>query len=209
MKKLLTQRVLSVAALACVSVPAHSEFRYTFFEASYVFGEFESGDSDVDFEGYELIGQYSLSPSFAIGISYSSVDGDDTVTTINGQQDLRFKADGFEAFGFFHTALGSQTDVIFGARIDMSDIEATLQGDSLSASRNDDVNSLFAGFRQGFSGLEFEILWSYNLDAEDDEDEWNYTLGILSGDPTGLQLGFLFAPDDTGDLMGVSIRQSY
>ncbi|MFK7997587.1 MAG: hypothetical protein AB8B87_25905, partial [Granulosicoccus sp.] len=63
--------------------------------------------------------------------------------------------------------------------------------------------------RHQLQGLEVFGQWSHQLDTEDNEDRWSYTLGLLSGNPGELQLGFSISPDNDGDVMSVFVRQSY
>ena len=202
-------RALCLATLGCISASAHSEFQYAFIEGTYIIGELEFSDSELDIDGYELTGQFNVSPNYVVGISYTSLEGDDTITTATGQQSFSYKAEVPELYAFFHQPLAVQADYLFGARIEFSDIEATVPDDSSITSEDESIKHLFAGLRYRVYGLELNGEASYNLDAEGDEDEWSYTVGLLSGEPTGLQLGVEYTPDDDVDLMGVSIRQSF
>ena len=206
---LITAALLPLALLPHSNSHAQSEFRYTYIEAQYLRGEFEFPDSELDIDGYSLTAQFDLSSSFTVGVTYISLEGDETSAATANTRSLNFKGSGPEVFAFYHTPVGHNTDFIFGARREMSDFEATIPEDSIDISQDEDVDSLLTGLRMSFSGLELQAQWFYNLDAEDNEDEWNYTLGLLSGDPSGLQLGIQFTPDDTGDLFGISVRQSY
>ena len=195
--------------LAMLTTGAQANFQYTFIEATYLFGEFEFANSEVDITGYELTAQFDLSTSFAVGINYSSLEGDDVVTTINGVDTLTFDGSGPEAYVLYHSPVGVQTDFILGGLIDMSDFEAAVQGEPPAIVQDEDTNFLFTGLRHRMSGIEFNAEWMFNLDAEDGEDEWAYTLGVLCGQPGGLQVGFQITPDDQGDVIGLSIRQFY
>lgn len=208
-RRLVVLTGLIVAMSVTCSLNAQTEFQYTYVEAAYVFGEFEFDNAEVDIKGYELTAQFQLSPSFVLGVRYSSLKGDDTVTTLTGVNTLEYDGSGPEAYTFYHSPIGVQTDFLLGAGIDLSDFEAVLQGEAPLAQKDEDTKLLFTGFRHRLNGLELHAQWSYNLDAEDDENEWSYTLGMLCGQPTGLQLGVQIKPDDKGDLIGISIRQSY
>lgn len=197
-----------LTTLAC-SLNAQANFQYNYVEAAYIFGEFEFADAEVDVTGYQLTAQFDLSPNFVLGVRYSSLDGEDRITTVSGVSTLEYNGSGPNVYTLYHSPVGAQTDFLLGVGFDMSDFEATMQGDAPLAKQDEDTKLLFTGFRHRFSGLELHAQWSYNLDAEDDESEWSYTLGLLSGQPTGLQLGVQITPDDQGDLLGISIRQSY
>lgn len=199
----------SIVALAIYSTHAQANFQYTYVEAAYVFGELEFDNSEVDPKGYELIAQFEVSPSVVLGVKYLSLSGDDAVITANGVSTLEYDGSGPEAYTFFHSPIGEQTDFLLGAGIDMTEYEAFVQGGASVTQKNDNAKLLFTGFRHNLNGLELQARWSYNLDAEDDEDEWNYTLGMLSGEPTGLQLGFQITRKTEGDLMSISVRQTY
>jgi len=201
--------ILAIAIPAFSNSHAQSVFRYTFIEAAYLRGEYAFPDSELDIDGYSITAQFDYSASFAFGVTYTSLEGDDSIASTAGTRTLDFKGSGPDVFAFYHAPVGPNTDFIFGAQREMSDRLATVVEDDIDFSRNEDVDSLLAGLRLKFSGLELQSKWFYNLDAEDDEDEWSYTVGLLSGDPAGLQLGIQFRPDDTGDLFGISVRQSY
>ncbi|MFK7890243.1 MAG: outer membrane beta-barrel protein [Granulosicoccus sp.] len=184
-------------------------FYYKYVQAAYIFGEYDFADVDVDVKGYELTAQFEMTPSLILGISYSSLEGDDTVTNAGGSQTLTFDGSGPDVYAFYHSPLGAQTEFLIGARVDMSQFEGAVRGQEPSIEQSEDENLLFAGLRYRLNALEFEAQWDYNLDAENNEDEWSYTLGLVSGVPGSLQLGFKIAPDDRGDLMGVFLRQAY
>jgi len=210
--KVAGRHLLRAAISACVAVSsgfAHANLQYTYFQAAYVFGEFEFDNADVDFKGYELTAQLELSPSIAIGVNYLSLEGDDTESTPTGTNSLEFEGDGIDAYILYYSPLTVQTDLILGARYDMKEIEAGVQGDAPALQSDDDTRFLFAGLRHQLQGLELQGEWSYELDAEDNADKWSYTLGVLSGVPGQLQLGFSLSPDSTGDVMKVFLRQSY
>ena len=191
------------------STHAQADFQYTYVDAAYVFGEFEFANSEVNLKGYELIAQFEVSTSIVVGVKYSSLSGDETVITEGGVSTLEYDGSGPEAYTIFHSPIGARTDFLFGASIDMTDYEALVRDGETAIRKNDDTKLILAGFRHNLNGLELQARWSYNLDAEDDEDEWSYTLGLLSGEPAGLQLGFQLSRKTEGDLMSVSVRQSY
>ena len=200
---------LSIVVPAIFSTHAQASFQYTYFEAAYAFGELEFANSEVVVKGYELIAQFEVSPSIVLGVKYSSLDGDDAVIAADGVSTLVYEGSGPEAYTFFHSPLSAQTDFLLGAGIDMIEYEAFVQGGAPAVQKKDDTKSVFTGFRHKLNGLELQAIGSYNLDAEDNEDEWTYTLGLVSGEPTGLQLGFQITRKTEGDLMSVSVRQSY
>lgn len=200
---------LSAVVLAFIPTHAQASFQYTYVEAAYVFGELEFANSEVDLEGYELTAQFEVSPSIVLGMKYSSLDGDDAVVTAEGVSTLEFEGSGPEAYALFHSPFGPRTDFLLGASIDMTEYEAVVRSGAPVTQKNDDTKSIITGFRHDLNGLELQAQWSYNLDAEDDEDEWSYTLGLLSGAPTGLQLGFRIIQKTEGDLMSVSVRHTY
>lgn len=197
------------ASVCLIAGNAQASFQYNYLEAVYLFGEYEFANSDVDITGYEITAQFDLSPSFALGVSYTSLEGDDVVTSIDGVNSLSFDSSGPDVYALYHSPVGEQTDFILGASIDMRDIEAAVQGQTPSLSKDEDTKYLFTGLRHRLSTLELNAQWSYNLDAEENEDEWSYTLGVLCGQPGTLQLGFQITPDNDGDILGVSIRQAY
>ncbi|MFK7859287.1 MAG: hypothetical protein AB8B64_10710 [Granulosicoccus sp.] len=199
--------VLVISGL--VSGSAQAKFQYSYVQAAYVFGEFDFGDADTDFKGYELTAQLQLSPSIVAGVNYLSLDGDDTENTLTGINTLEYEGDGVDAYILYYSPLTIQTDFILGARLDMKEFEARVQGMAPTFQTNDDTRFLFTGLRHQLQGLELEGLWSYQLDTEDNEDKWSYSLGIVSGVPGQLQLGFSISPDDAGDVMSVFVRQSY
>ncbi|MBX2881782.1 MAG: hypothetical protein KTR32_17680 [Granulosicoccus sp.] len=192
-----------------LTASAQSAFKYNYVEVAYLIGEFEFVDSEVDTKGYEITAQFELSPSFVLGGSYRSLEGDESELTTAGPRTLNFDASGPSVYSYYHSPVGVQSDFILGALLDMSELEAGVQGEALTLNQNDDTSILFTGLRHRLSGLEIRAQWFYNLDAEDNEDQWSYKIDVLSGEPTGLQLGFQITPDNEGDVLGVSIRQSY
>lgn len=192
-----------------VSSMANAQFAYNYLQAAYVFGDFELANGDVGFNGFEITAQFELSPSFAVGVNYLSIDGDETVTSVTGENILEYEGDGLEAFVLYHTPVSAQADFLLGARIDMREFEARVQGDVPVFETDDDTNFLFTGLRYQLNGLELQGEWSYLLDADNGEDRWSYTLGVLSGNAGQFQLGFSLTPDNTGDVMRVFIRQAY
>ena len=201
----------AIALIVCVPglAVAQTPFKYTYVEAAYMIGDFELAADDVDIKGYKLTAQFVLSPSFVVGVDYASIEGEDTLTSPAGVQTISVDSSGPNAYFLYHTPMGLQTDFLLGARRNMSDFNASVVGEAPFVSQSEDVNFLFTGLRHWLNGIELRAEWFYNLDAADNEDEWSYTLGLLSGPPTGLQLGFEITPDSDGDLMGISIRQSY
>lgn len=201
--------LFSVFAFGSVSSAARANFTYNFVQASYVFGEFEFASGDVNYDGFEITAQFEVLPSFALGVNYLSIEGDDTETTISGQNTLTYEGDGIEAYVIYYSPVTATTDFLLGARIDMREFVAQAQGDTPIFQTDDDTNFLSTGLRYQFSGLELHGEWFYQLDAEDDEDPWTYKLGLLSGNPGQWQLGFSVRTDDFGNLMRASIRRGY
>lgn len=212
MKKLLKGSVVYTTTLTLLSLGAgvvHADLKYSYLQAAYVFGELEFADADVDIKGYELTAQFELSPSIAVGLNYLSLEGDDTETTATGVNTLESKANGIDAYVLYYSPVGLQTDFLLGVRLDMKDVEARVQGNAPTLQSDDDKKFLFTGLRHHLRGLELNGQWSYQWDTDDGDDRWTYTLGLVSGIPGQLQLGFSVSPDSAGDVMKVFVRQSY
>ncbi|MFK8080704.1 MAG: hypothetical protein AB8B97_10495 [Granulosicoccus sp.] len=188
---------------------AKADFPYKYVQADYVFGEFDFGDADVSFTGYQLTAQFEISPSIVFGVNYLSLDGDEMQSTLTGMNTLEYEGDGMDVYLFYYSPLSIQTDLLLGARRDMKEFEARVVGEAPAFQTDDDTDYLFAGLRYQLQGLELQGEWSYELDTEDNEDRWSYTLGVVSGIPGQLQLGFTLSPDNRGDVMSVFVRQTY
>lgn len=192
-----------------VSGAAKANFSYNYVQASYAFGEFEFARGDVSYDGVEVTAQFEVFPSIAIGINYLSIEGDDTETSIAGQNTFTYEGDGLETYLLYYSPVAAQIDFLLGARIDMREFVAQLQGSDPALQVQDDTNFLSTGLRYQFNGLELNGQWFYQLDAEDGEDRWSYSLGLVGGNPGQWQLGFSVDSDDAGGLMRAFLRHGF
>lgn len=211
-------QIVKNRCLTCVAVlllagfssgVSYANFQYNYIQAAYVFGEFDFGNADVGYKGYEVAVQFEVSSSIVAGVNYLSLDGEDTESSVTGLNSLNFEGEGFDVYLFYYSPVTDFTNIIFGASYDMTEFEAQLANAPPALQTNDDTKYLFAGVRHQLQGLEVFGQWSHQLDTEDNEDRWSYTLGLLSGNPGELQLGFSISPDNDGDVMSVFVRQSY
>lgn len=200
---------VALTTLGLASASAQANFQYNYIQAAYVLGEFDINDADVSYSGYELTAQFELSTSIVAGVNYLSLEGEDTESIATGINTLEYEGDGIDAYILYYSPVTVQTDLLLGGRIDMKEFDARVQGAAPVLQTDDDTKFLFAGLRHQLQGLELQGQWSYELDTEDDEDKWSYTLGLVSSGSDQLQLGFSISPDNAGDVMRVFVRQSY
>lgn len=204
-----TAKAALLIALGLASGFAKGNFQYSYIQAAYVFGEFDFDNADVSYKGYELTAQFELSPSIVAGVNYLSLEGNETESISTGVNTLEYEGDGINAYVLYYSPMTLRTHLLLGANLDMREFEARGQDVAPTLQTDEDTKFLFAGLRHQLQGLELQGQWSYNLDAEDDEDTWSYSLGVLSGEPGQFQLGFSVSPETTGDVMSVFVRQSY
>jgi hypothetical protein len=152
--------LLLAGSLAAHTLPAQ-EPSYDFIEFRYAETEIEvDGFPDVDGDGYQLGGSFSLSPDAHVFVDYENLEFDENV-----------EASGYEIGLGYQIPVGRSTDLIMSIAYVDAEVETPF------ADFNDDGYALGAGFR-GFLSESIELRGGANYVDLD-----------RSGDDTSLELG--------------------
>ena len=152
--------ILLAGSLAAANLHAQ-DLSYDFIEFRYAETEIEvDGFPDVDGDGYQLGGSFSLSPDAHVFVDYERLDFDESV-----------EASGFEVGLGYQVPVGRRTDLILSIAYVDAEVETPF------ADFSDDGYAVAAGFR-GLLSDSIELRGSANYVDLD-----------RSGDDTALELG--------------------
>jgi len=194
---------------------ATADFNYSFFEASYMQDKssFETNAID-DFEsnGYSLKFGYAFNGNIAVGGEFKTLEGDSVANfQQGGRTAINIDGTAMSATALYHRAFNDQTDLLVGGKYSKADVETTRpDGVVAQLTEKKDATFAFAGARFKFAKqIELEGKVIYQLDTDDDEDEFSYVLeGRFEVQPS-LTIGGRFEPDDSGDTLSVNLRKYF
>lgn len=197
------------AMLSCDVIAA--DFKYSSIEAGYSQTSLEiPGLEQTDLVGYTFTGSYALHPNIVVGASFSAASADSTARfEQSGLQSVELEASGPTAFAFLHAPLSANTDYLIGGAFNQFETEGTRSGGVAvpELSTEGDSKSIFAGLRHQLNtNIELGLRADYDLDAEDDEDEFSFDAQVRYALDSSLDVGLAYSPDDDGDTTTINFR---
>lgn len=218
MKNTNSIKKIALALFPATLMFAHSaaaEIHYDFIEAVYVRAESEFGNPVIDDEtsiGLGISGSYSINDNVAVGARFGTINLDTTAQFENtGRGPLELESTVYGVFGRFHAPLNDQADYYVGGAFEKIKSEANGPNGVPVAEfgGNSDGKGLFAGVRYQYNEqVELEGRITYDLDADDGEDEIDFSIGGRYMIVPTIAIGVEFEPGDSGDILRFSVRKN-
>lgn len=215
MKKPVSLKLSVLAAFPAMLLASHdaaADFNYDYVEASYTRAAMEFGTEfieDSDLTGLGIEASYSVNDNVVVGGRFGNGSLDTTASFNTGPGTLKMDVDSYGAFALYHAVLNQQSDYFVGGQFAKISVDTSGPSGKLEQySEDSDSKDLFAGIRYQYNEqLEVRGVVEYDLDADEDDDEFGFQLSAYYQVAPTFEVGVGIDPEEGTDMLTLSLRK--